>query len=369
MVHLPIRQLRPLVLGGCLLASGACEFGGAETPKENPPRPVETTPVVVRPVEVTVDAVGSLTAIQSVDLRTQKPGLVRQLHDLAGGRVLGGDLLLQLDDRQAAAQVKLARANVAEADATLRQNKRAHERMGELRGEGVASEQSGDDALASLEQARAARDVARARLVVAESDLADTTIKAPFSGHLGRWRVDKGAYVQAGEILNRLTDDSTLEVRFSVPERIAGALAVGQEIRLDVSSHPDQRFVGRLAFIEPEIDTGTRSAQAIGTFTNAGRLLRPGQFARVELLLSTRPAGLVVPVGAVRNARDKYYVFVIEGTQAIPREVVLGIRLGEWREILEGLAAGDTVVQNGHTTLDLAVPSTVRRVTLEDTRP
>jgi membrane fusion protein (multidrug efflux system) len=351
------------------LTTGACDVGGPATAKDPRPRPVETTPVIVRPVEVTVDAVGSLTARQSVDLRVQEPGIVQKLRVDSKGRIATGDLLLQLDNRQATAQVKLARANVAEAQASLRKNRRAHERIGALQGEGVASEQTGDEALAGLEQAQAFLDVAKARLVVAEAKLAETAIIAPFPGHLGRWQVDEGAYVQTGEILNRLTDDSTLEVRFAIPERTAAALAVGQKIRLEVSSHPDRKFIGRLTFIEPEIDTQTRSAQAIGTFDNSDRLLRSGQFARVELVLTTRPAGRLVPVTAVRKAREKNYVFLVEKNQAVPREVVLGIRLGEWREILDGLKPGDTVVQNGHTTLALTEPTLIHVVTLEDTRP
>jgi len=369
MVYFSPRLAFALFLSVYLPTITACEPGGKAATEESRPRPVETMSVITRDVEVTVDAVGSLMARQFIDLRAQDPGIVRTLRDPNGAEVSRGDLLLQLDTRQAAAQVKLAGANVAEARASLRKNRLAHERIGALQGEGVASEQSGDDALAGLEQAQAALEVAQARLVVAEAELAETSIRAPFTGHLGRWEVDEGAYVQTGEILNRLTDDRTLEVRFAVPERTAAALAVGQAIRLTVSSHPERDFQGRLAFIEPEIDTQTRSAQAIGTFDNRDRLLRSGQFARVELVLETRRAGTMVPVTAVRKAGEKNYVFVFDDNHAIPREVLTGVRLGELLEIRQGLDADDAIVQNGHATLDLAEPTLVRTVIVEDTRP
>ena len=361
-------RLRGMLLVAGLLATGGCDLGSSERDAPKPLRPVETSRVQVRPVETKVDAVGTLTARQAVDLRVQEPGLVRRLRDRIQ-EVEAGEVLLQLDQRQAGAQVALARANVAEAEATLRKNSRSHERIGALQGEGVASEQSGDEALAQLEQARAALEVAQARLVVAEAELAETSILAPFAGQLGRWLVDEGAYVRTGEILNRLTDDRTLEVRFAIPERKAAALAVGQTLRLRVSSYPGRIFEGELSFIEPEIDTQTRSAQAIGTFGNQERLLRPGQFARVELVLSTRQNGLVVPVAAVRRANDRHYVFVLEGDQAIAREVEVGIRIDEWSEIRSGLQAGEEVIETGHNSLDLDAPTTVRVVTLEDTRP
>lgn len=361
-------RLRGVILTAGLLATTGCDLGASESQSSKPPRAVETTRVQFRPVELKVDAVGTLTALQAVDLRVQEPGLVRRLRE-GNLQVAPGELLLQLDQRQAGAQVALARANVAEAEATLRKNTRSHERIGALQGEGVASEQAGDEALAQLEQARAALEVAQARLVVAEAELAETAILAPFAGQLGRWRVDEGAYVGTGEILNRLTDDRTLEVRFAIPERKAAALAVGQQLRLRVSSYPERVFAGELSFIEPEIDTQTRSAQAIGTFANPDRLLRPGQFARVELVLSTRENGMVVPVASVRRANDRHYVFVLQGDQAIAREVEVGIRIDEWSEIRSGLKVGEEVIETGHNSLDLDGSTTVRAVTLEDTRP
>ena len=357
-----------LLLAVVVVATSSCGLDAPESSIERPPPPVETIQVEQRSVEEKVDAVGTLTALKSVDLRAQEPGLVRELRD-RHAPVETGELLLRLDRRQAAAQVSLARADVAQAEATLRKNRRAHERIGALQGEGVASEQSGDEALAGLEQAKAALEVAQARLIVAEAELAETAILAPFSGHLGRWRVDEGAYVQTGEILNRLTDDRTLEVRFAVPERRAAALAIGQRIRLSVSSHPGEAFDGELTFIEPEIDAATRSAQAIATFANLDRLLRPGQFARVELILSTRHDGLLVPVSSVVTDGDRHYVFVVAAEEATPREVLTGVRVGDWREIREGVGPGDYVIQTGHTNLDLRDPTKVRTVTLEDTRP
>lgn len=331
--------------------------------------PVEVSPVRRGPVEHLFRTVGELEAPDSIELRARRAGRVVSREGAEGGEVLAGQVLVQLDAREAEAEVALGRASVADARARQRNADRIFERMQRLRGEGVASEQARDDAGAEREQAAAALEVAQARLAVAEAALADTRIVAPFPGWLGRWRVDSGAYVQAGEVLGSLSNDDPLEIVFAVPERRLARLAVGQPLRIEVASHPGKVFSGVIRFIDPLVDNATRTATVVGDVPNAGRTLRGGQFARVELLLEREEAALLVPLEAVRKAGDREQVFVVEEGAAVARTVVAGVRQGPERQIVSGLAGEESVVRNGHGRLSREEPTAVRVVELEDGRP
>jgi membrane fusion protein (multidrug efflux system) len=276
--------------------------------------------------------------------------------------------LVELDAREAEAEVVLARASVAEAEARNRNAERVFERIRELRGKGVASEQRGDDAKAETEQAAASLEVARARLVVAEAVLADTRIDAPFAGWLGRWEVDPGAFVQSGEILGTLSNDDPLEIVFAVPERELAALALGQMVAVRTASHPGEVFAGKVSFIAPQVDPRTRTATVVGALPNARRRLRPGQFARVELVLATHEEATVVPEEAVRRIGEGYFVFVVEAGEARARPVRPGVRRDGSMEILSGLVAGENVIRNGHGRLGIGAAEAVRVVEFEDDR-
>jgi membrane fusion protein (multidrug efflux system) len=343
--------------------------GGEDTgEQERPALPVEVAEVVARDVAVVVHAVGGLEAREGIELRARRAGRLVGRFGAEGTRVAAGARLVELDAREAEAEVVLATASVADAKARSRNTERIFERMRKLRGKGVASEQSGDDAKAEMEQAAASLEVARARLVVAQTVLADTKIDAPFAGWLGRWRVDPGAFVQPGEILGILSNDDPLEIVFSIPERELAAVAPGQSVAVRTASHPGEVFSGVVIFIAPEVDPRTRTATVVGALPNPGRRLRPGQFARVELELDRHLAAAVVPEEAVRHIGGADFVFVVGDGQARARRVVPGERRDGAIEIVTGLAPGEVVIRNGHGRLGLREPEAVRIVELEDDR-
>ncbi|MFP6663368.1 MAG: efflux RND transporter periplasmic adaptor subunit [Deltaproteobacteria bacterium] len=356
-----------MVLGCAILLAG-CAGGESPDQPKRPALPVEVTEVVARDVDVVVHAVGGLEAPASIELRARRAGRLVGRFGAEGTHVAAGTRLVELDAREAKAEVVLAQASVADAGARHRNAKRIFERMRELHGKGVASEQSGDDAKAEMEQAAASLGVTRARLVVVQAVLADTEITAPFAGWLGRWRVDVGAFVQPGEILGTLSNDDPLEIVFAIPERELAALALGQAVVVRTASHPGEIFSGEVTFIAPEVDPRTRTATVVGLLPNPERRLRPGQFARVELVLGRHMDAAVVPEEAVRHIGGDDFVFVVEAGQAHARRVEPGERRDGTIEIVSGLAAGEIVIRNGHGRLGLREPEAVRIVELEDDR-
>lgn len=331
--------------------------------------PVEIATVQVGAAEHLFRTVGELEAREAIELRARRAGRVVSRHGEEGGRMQRGQVLVQLDAREAEAEVALGHAAVADAAARQRNADRIFTRLERLRGEGVASQQARDDAAAEQEQAAAALAVAEARLAVAEAALADTRIPAPFSGWLGRWRIDPGAFVQPGEVLGRLSNDDPLEIVFAVPERELARVAVGQPIRVEVTSHPGEEFVGAIRFVEPRVDPATRTTTVVGELPNPERRLRGGQFARIEVMLDREDAALLVPLEAVRTVGDRSIVFVVEGDRAEARTVAIGVRQGDQRQVRNGLRAGDVVVRNGHDRLAIEGTTAVAPVELEDGRP
>ncbi|HSH42781.1 MAG TPA: efflux RND transporter periplasmic adaptor subunit, partial [Arenicellales bacterium] len=195
-------------------------------------------------------------------------------------------------------------------------------------------------ALARLESARAAEQLSQARLD-------KTDVAAPFAGILGLRRVSPGDYVTPGQDLVNLEDIDPIKVDFRIPERFLSSLAAGQTIRVRVDAFPDRAFDGEVYAIDPQIDPGGRSIAIRARIDNADRVLRPGLFARVRLIVAERPESLVVPEQAIVPRGEQRYVFRVVDDQAVLTEVRLGQRQAGDVEVLDGLDDGDIVVTAG----------------------
>lgn len=347
--------MRPLaVLSAlCVIAVPACR--PADTAPTTAPKgiPVETVLVASEDVDVTVEAVGTLRADQTVQLEPKRPGHVRQLRVIEGARVEEGDVLVVLDDDALRAQVDLARASLSEAVVREQNARRQHERTIALHKKGVASQQELDDATAELDRADATVEVARAGVAFAEAQLADTVIRAPFAGVLGQRFVDLGAFVKDGEPIATLVDLDPVEAVVAVPERYLSQLRLGHEVRAMVVSHSDRAFSGAVTFIDPQVDPINRTVTVKAVIPNVEGVLRPGQFTTIELHLSRHPQMPVIPEEAVVPDGDRSLVFVVDNGNAAAREIETGVRLPGRVEVVNGLKAGEKIVRAGHEKLRL----------------
>lgn len=348
--------LTAVSLVGCDGASGTSETA------ERPPVVVETAVVAAEDVDVVVEAVGSFEADQRIEVKARRAGRIESLPVREGERVEAGTALVRLDDRDLAARVAQAKAAVAEAEVRAASAKRAFERSETLRKKGIASEQDHDDVESEYERAAAALGVARANLAFAEAELADTVVEAPFAGVFGRLRVDPGAFVSEGESLGLLIDDDPLELVFSLPERYVARLHPDLPVTALVSSHPEHPFPGRITLIDPAVDAENRTVTVEAEVPNPERLLRPGQFGRVEVRLERHGGAPVVPEEAVVPTADRLLVFVVEEGAASARTVETGVRLPGRVEIVRGVRPGETIVVTGHEKLSESESAVVREV-------
>lgn len=335
-----------ITLVAVVAAAWYYQFEGDETAQGRQKRasPVNVVAPARAEVQDRVAAVGTLQSREAVELTSEVNGRVVALNFEPGQRVEQGQLLVQMDDRQARVELRVAEAQYADA---LRQFERANS----LRSNNSISQAQVDALRTALDVAEAQRDAARTRVD-------DHRIEAPFAGIVGLVDISVGAYVTIGDSIATLDATDPMELTFSVPERYLGQVSLGQRLNARTAAFPDRIFDGTLAELGTRLDELSRSLPVKAVIANPDNRLRPGQFMSVSLTLQEREA-LVVPEQAVLVQGAKAFVFVAEQDQARRTEVVLGAREPGMVEVLSGLDQGDSVIVTGQDRLSSGDPITV----------
>jgi membrane fusion protein (multidrug efflux system) len=251
-----------------------------------------------------------------------------------GQPVEKGALLLKLDERKL-----IASANEAEANFKLSQAN--FDRARELQKDKLISQQEFDQASAMFQMTQAGLELKR-------QQLRDTKIYAPFDGIVSVRQVSPGQVIARNATLTYLIDLDPVKVEFNVPERFLSRVDVKQDIEITVAAYPGRKFRGKVFFVSPYIDPGTRTALVKAEIANPKHELKPGMFANLDLSLTLREQALVIPESAIVPSGERVSVFVIDDQQtAQVRPVKVGVRLENAVEILEGLKAGEKVIAEG----------------------
>ena len=293
---------------------------------------VEVARVEMRTLRQTVEAVGTSRARQSVDVVPETDGRIVELAIRPGTLVDKGAILVRLDDT-------IARANLAEAEARLTEREQALSRITQLRRTNAVSVATLEEATARLAEARAQLDRARQRL-------AERTIPAPFDGVVGLAEVDEGARVSAGTVITRLDDLSEIEVEFALPETLFSQIETGQKVTAHSAAFPGQSFSGRIAAVDSRIDPVSRAFRARAVIPNPDGTLPSGMFMSLDLTIS-QADHLVVPEEAIIFQAAQTYVFTLKDDTAHRTSVQTGARRDGMVAVLDGLAAGESVVVRG----------------------
>jgi membrane fusion protein, multidrug efflux system len=318
---------------------------GAKAPRAAPGAPVEVAVVDSVPFSRSLNAIGSLLSDESTIVSAEVAGRVAEIRFSEGQPVKKGAVLVVLDDAVAQAELSQARANLALAQSRF-------DRSSRLKNAGFVSDEAREDASNALK-------IQQASVELAQAKLDKSRVIAPFDGVIGLRSVSVGEFVTPGQHIAPLESVSTLKVDFRLPERNVADVKVGQTLELKVDAMPDSVFEGVVYAISPLIEAGGRSVLVRALVDNAAGRLRPGMFARVQLITSESMA-LVVPESALSPSGQSQFVYrVVEGAA----ERVL-VQLGERRsglvEIKGGLQAGDLVVFSGLQRMRPNVAVTVR---------
>jgi len=294
--------------------------------------PVEVAAAKSQELTSTVEAVGTTHALKSIEIQAEAAGLVKSIHFAAGEHVTKGDVLAELDS-------DIQRADVAEAKAALKRAELELERAKTLRAGNIMAK-------STVDQLVATEAAAEATLAKAERRLADRTIMAPFDGMVGMKRVDAGARITDSTVITTLDDISSIEIEFSVAERMFGSTRLGQRVEATTAAYPHRSFIGKISAIDSRIDPVSRSFKVRAIVPNEDAALRPGMFMHVSVVLNATEA-LVVPEEAIIAAASASYVYVVDKGKAERRKVTIGRREPGIAEVLTGLAPATKVVTRG----------------------
>jgi len=325
-------------------AAGGSPAAGARGP--GGPPSVEVAQVATTRLVDEAQSVGTLRSRQSVVLKPEVSGRVVRIAFQDGARVSQGQLLIQLDDALQRAELSQAQAQLSIARANLRRNE-------ELVAQNFVAQRVLDESRANLQ-------VAEAQVQLAEARLSRMRLVAPFAGNIGIRNVNLGDYVKDGTELVNLEDTSQLYVDFRLPERYQARVRVGQVVSVELDALPGRSFEARVAAVDPLVEATGRALLVRATLPSAGDApLKPGLFARVNVVMSVDAGALTVPEEAVVPQGGRQTVVVLkregEGEQVrwVSRrvDVKVGLRRAGQVQVLEGLQAGDTVVVAGQQRL------------------
>lgn len=356
MLSIPLR-IRTRTASAILLAVALATAGcGGEAATGGPPGSqavtVEVDEARLDTLSVRLSSVGSLEADNIVEIRPETDGMVARIPVTEGEQVDRGEVLVELDGRELAAEKAAAEAAVRRARTELDNLETRLERNRGLYEKGAISAQTLDDLEASRNTAAARLEEARAQRDLAARRLEKTVLRAPFRGKADARSLYPGDFVREGEALFTLVDDDPLRVEFSVPEQYVDRLELGSAVSVRVRSLPEERFSGEVVFVSPRVEPTSRTVALKAAVPNSEGRLRAGQFAEVELELERRTEALVVPESAVVPRGGENFLFVVDDQgKARERSVELGARQSGRVEIRSGLSAGERVVLAGQQRL------------------
>jgi membrane fusion protein, multidrug efflux system len=308
------------------------------------PPPEAVTTIIAKQLKWpdTLNAIGTIAAVQGVTVSADLPGIVERIDFESGASVHAGDILVQLDSKQEQAQLA-----AVESDRDLARLN--FERLKDLVQEGAISRADYDRAAAEQRQTEA--KVGEVRTAIERK-----TIRAPFSGILGIRQVNLGQYLSAGDAVVPLQSLDPIYVNFSVPQQDAERTPVGRNVRITTADSTDLEFAGQVTAINSVVDEVTRNVQVQATLANPQNKLRPGMFVQTEVDLGMSQPIVPVPASAVNYAPYGDSVFVVANLQnqngqtyrGVRQQVVkLGPSRGDQISIVSGVKSGEEVVTSG----------------------
>lgn len=327
----------------------------------------------------TLAAIGTIQAVNGVDITTEVAGLVHEIYFASGQAVEEGDVLIQLDD-------VVERANLKSFKAQLRLARINFDRDARLLSTNAISRTNFDKVEATLHDMQA-------QVESTEATIAQKKIKAAFSGRLGIRQVNVGEFINTGDDIVTLQALDELLIDFSVPEQYFPKLFVGQALRFTVPAFGDRIFEATLTSINSKVDEATRNIQVQGSFGNIDQSIVPGMFANVTVVLDQLQDIIAVPQTAISYSLYGDSVFVVgeeelklktpdttvnllgftfdlsvihkmeqppeRGLVVRRRYVKLGQRQAEQVAIREGITAGEMIVTAGQLKLNNGTRVTV----------
>ncbi|MGC2219031.1 MAG: efflux RND transporter periplasmic adaptor subunit [Pseudolabrys sp.] len=339
--------------------------GVAARQNEARPVPVETAVAGRKTMPVRLTALGNVTPVASVAIKTQVDTTITEVHFRDGASVQKGDLLFTLDCRQIEADMKRVQAIIDGAQSTLEQAQRDVERYTDLVGRNATPIVTLNNAQTAVNVSRATAESNRAQLENLKVQLSFCSIRASISGRISMANVKVGNFVRQADTAPMATINQMVPVyvSFTVPQKnlpdIRKAIAAETATVEAIIPGDDKRASGQVTMIENSVDSATGMAMVRATMPNKDELLWPGTLVTTDMTLRNEE-GVVVPSQAVQVSQTGTFVFVIKDGLAQVQTVKVERQIGAESVIASGLNGGETVVTEGQLLLSSGTRVNVR---------
>jgi multidrug efflux system membrane fusion protein len=330
--------------------------------------PVVAVPARRGDLPIYLNGLGTVTAFNSVVVRTRVDGQLDKVAFAEGQMVAEGDLLAQIDPRPFEVQLTQAQGQMAKDEAALKNARLDLQRF--LSAGDAASQQQRDTAAATVAQAEGAVKTDQGTIDNAKLQLTYCRITAPFAGRIGLRTVDQGNMVHASDAsgLAVITQIEPISIKFSLPQdslpQILKAMESGEPLPAEAFNRDlkTRLAAGSLAALDNQIDPTTGMVGLKAVFPNKDHALFPNQFVNVRLLVDTRKDTVLIPAAALqRNPQQTMFVYVVKPDDTVEiRSVTPGPAEGENASVTEGLSPGEVVVTDGVDKLESGTKVVVR---------
>ena len=321
-------------------------------------RPFPVQAVVVKPgdIDITLAALGTVTARNTVTVKPRVDGQLVRINFREGERVKAGEVLAEIDPRPFQAQLDQVSGQLARDQALLANARLDLERYRGLLAKDSIAKQQVDVQEAQVRQYEGVVKADQALVDSAQLQLSFTKVTAPLAGRLGLRQVDVGNMVRSSDAagLVVITQTQPINVLFTIPSDnlspVVSRLRAGESLTVEAFERDGKAKLatGHLQTVDNQIDTATGTVKLKAEFANADDRLFPNQFVNVRLRVETRKEALLIPLAALQRGTKGSFVYVVGPESAVSvRPVVPGPASGDVVAIEQGLAAGDQVVTDG----------------------
>jgi RND family efflux transporter MFP subunit len=322
-----------IILVGTVAARLLRSNNPKDTRRQTSPNVLVETPQI-ESVQQTLNFTGDVLPVSQVGIFAKVGGSLENVLVQVGDWVHSGQLLAQIDTTELYQAVIQSAATFQNARVTL-------ERDSGLAAKNLISKQEFDNALATMQVARATFESAKLRLGYA-------SIQAPFSGIITKRNLDPGALVNANNaVLFTLMDFDTVKVMVEVLEKDVPKVKKGVEAKIAVDAYPGETFSGVLKRLAESVDLDTRTMVVEVDALNRDHRLKPGMFATVTIILDTHPEALTIPSTTILKDEGGYYVWSISHGVSTKRRIEVGTEQKNRTEVTSGIALSDSIATVG----------------------
>lgn len=336
------KEIKPQALEEAVTEAG-------DQPQAEKKIPVKAFKVSRFNYEDSLNVLGTIKGAMEFKLSFEVPGVVSSINYREGERYEEGALLISLKQDDILLRLKRAQAelNKSETQVQIAQDKVGeHEKLFAM---GAIPKQTLDKVKLELDSAKYESEAARLEAKANEAMLEKSNLYAPTAGMIGELKIEEGETVTPNTLLGTHIMTEYVYAEFGIVERDVNKIALGQKARVFVDAYPDKTFEGVIENVAPVVGGTSRTATARVRIENPERLLLPGMFARIRILLYSKKNTLVVPTDSVQGSEGEQFVFVIHSDQetAEKRAVTVGYTRPDYSQIDAGLSEGELVAVSG----------------------